>query len=154
VLWWQPKLPVGSGLNAAVEVVAAVAGEAGELPQEAKGQAGAQMQSIEAGQVRAAGHGPTQGPHRVGAELQQFGGGGLFQARRHHGDLAVDLAVDLAIDSYLAVDMYLAIDLAMESRIMNQERLEEELTKDVLFWSSALQPRDSYEPSARHAPWA
>ncbi|MFN7741621.1 MAG: hypothetical protein ACK5RA_15425 [Cyanobacteriota bacterium] len=69
-------------------------------------------------------------------------------------DLAVDLAVDLAIDSYLAVDMYLAIDLAMESRIMNQERLEEELTKDVLFWSSALQPRDSYEPSARHAPWA
>jgi hypothetical protein len=67
-------------------------------------------------------------------------------------ELAVDLAIDLAVD--LAIDSYLAIDLAMESRIMNQERLEEELTKDVLFWSSALQPRDSYEQPARHAPWA
>ena len=81
----QPVVPVGSVLDAVVQVGAAAAGEAGQLPQEAEGDAGAQVEAIEAGQVGAAGHGAAQGTHLFGAQGRQLGGGHLLEAGGHHG---------------------------------------------------------------------
>ena len=82
----QPALPVSRLLHPGVEVLARAAGEAGQLAQDPKRQAGAKVQPVEAGQIGLKGHGPAQGPQGRGAQGRQFSGGDLLQARGHGGN--------------------------------------------------------------------
>jgi hypothetical protein len=78
-------VPVGSVLDTVVQVGAAAAGKTSQLPQEAEGDTGAQVEAIKAGQVGAAGHGAAQGPHLLGGQRCELSGGHLLEAGGHHG---------------------------------------------------------------------
>ena len=68
----KPCAPVNRLLHACIELLAMAAGKDGQLPQQPEGQAGLQLQAIEAGQIGAEAHGAVQGFHACGPELAQF----------------------------------------------------------------------------------
>ena len=58
-LWGQPVQPIDGCLHTVVEVIFSVAREVGEFAQQPKGQAGLEMQAVEAGEIRLEAHGPA-----------------------------------------------------------------------------------------------